>query len=132
MNIAERVKQIRKEARLTQQQFADRLGLKQNSIAQIEGGRNTSDQTIRAICKEFSVNEAWLRDGIGEPHTKQSWEEEVAQFVFSTFQNEEETVQKDFLRVLTRLSPKQWELLGDIAEQFYLARHKDDDAKKES
>lgn len=132
MNIAERVKQIRKEAGLTQQQFADRLGLKRNSIAQIEGGRNTSDQTIRAICKEFNVNEAWLRDGIGEPHTEQSWEEEVAQFVFSTFQNEEETVQKDFLRVLTRLSPKQWELLGDIAEQFYLVRHKDDDAKKES
>lgn len=130
MNIAERVKQIRKEAGLTQQQFADRLGLKQNSIAQIEGGRNTSDQTIRTICKEFNVNEAWLRDGIGEPHTKQSWEEEVAQFVFSTFQSEEESFQKDLLRVLARLPLDQWEVLGNIAKQLYLEQQKREKEKE--
>ena len=130
MNIAERVKQIRKEAGLTQQQFADRLGLKQNSIAQIEGGRNTSDQTIRTICKEFSVNEAWLRDGIGEPHAEQSWEEEVAQFVFSTFQSEEESFQKDLLRVLARLPLDQWEVLGNIAKQLYLEQQKREKEKE--
>ena len=130
MNIAERVKQIRKEAGLTQQQFADRLGLKQNSIAQIEGGRNTSDQTIRTICKEFAVNEAWLRDGIGEPHTEQSWEEEVAQFVFSTFQSEEESFQKDLLRVLARLPLDQWEVLGNIAKQLYLEQQKREKEKE--
>ncbi len=130
MNIAERVKQIRKEAGLTQQQFADRLGLKQNSIAQIEGGRNTSDQTIRTICKEFNVNEAWLRDGIGEPHTEQSWEEEVAQFVFSTFQSEEESFQKDLLRVLARLPLDQWEVLGNIAKQLYLEQQKREKEKE--
>lgn len=130
MNIAERVKQIRKEAGLTQQQFADRLGLKRNSIAQIEGGRNTSDQTIRAICKEFNVNEAWLRDGIGEPHTEQSWEEEVAQFVFSTFQSEEESFQKDLLRVLARLPLDQWEVLGNIAKQLYLEQQKRENEKE--
>lgn len=128
-----RIKALRKELGLTQEQFAQRVGLTKNYISLVENGsRSLAPRTVSDICREFNVNEAWLRDGIGEPHTEQSWEEEVAQFVFSTFQNEEETVQKDFLRVLTRLSPKQWELLGDIAEQFYLVRHKDDDAKKES
>ena len=132
MNIAERVKQIRKEAGLTQQQFADRLGLKQNSIAQIEGGRNTSDQTIRTICKEFSVNESWLRDGIGEPYVKQTWEEEAAKFVFATFQDEQETFKQDLLRVLIRLRPEHWDLLGDIAEQLYNERVEREKQKKES
>ena len=40
--------------------------MKRNSIAQIEGGRSTSDQTVRMICREFGVNEEWLRTGEGE------------------------------------------------------------------
>lgn len=62
----ERIKKVRKSLDLTQREFAERIGMKQNSIALIESGRNTSDQTIFAICREFNVNEEWLRTGIGE------------------------------------------------------------------
>lgn len=63
----ERIKQVRKHAGLTQQAFADRLGLKQNTIAVIESGKQgTSNQVIVAICREFNVNEEWLRTGAGE------------------------------------------------------------------
>lgn len=62
----ERIKQVRKALDLTQQEFADRIGMKRNSIALIEKGRNTSDQTVFAICREFNVNEEWLRTGTGE------------------------------------------------------------------
>lgn len=64
--IGERIREVRKELHLTQAAFADRLGMKRNSIAQVESGRNTSDQTINAICREFRVNEVWLRTGEGE------------------------------------------------------------------
>lgn len=62
----ERIKQLRKTLDLTQKDFGIRIGMKQNSIALIEGGRNTSDQTIFAICREFNVNETWLRTGEGD------------------------------------------------------------------
>ena len=62
----ERIKKVRKALDLTQQEFADRIGMKRNSIALIENGRNTSDQTVFAICREFNVNEEWLRTGSGE------------------------------------------------------------------
>ena len=62
----ERIKKVRKALDLTQQEFADRIGMKRNSIALIEKGRNTSDQTVFAICREFNVREEWLRDGTGE------------------------------------------------------------------
>ena len=62
----ERIKKVRKSLELTQQEFAERIGMKRNSIALIENGRNTSDQTVFAICREFNVNEEWLRTGAGE------------------------------------------------------------------
>ena len=64
--IGERIKQLRKALGLTQTRFGEIIGLKQNSVALIEAGRETSDQTIFAICREFRVSEAWLRNGEGE------------------------------------------------------------------
>lgn len=62
-----RIKKIRRDADLTQAAFAARIGMKQNSIALIESGkRNISDQAILSICREFGVNEEWLRTGEGE------------------------------------------------------------------
>lgn len=62
-----RIKKVRKVLDLTQQAFAEKIGLKQNSIALIESGkRNTSDQVVLSICREFNVNEEWLRNGTGE------------------------------------------------------------------
>lgn len=63
----ERIKQIRREQGLTQAEFAERIGLKQNSIALIESGkRNISDQAVLSICREYGVNEEWLRTGDGD------------------------------------------------------------------
>ena len=63
----DRFKQLRKSLGCTQRLFAEQLGLKQNSIAQIEMGlRNPSNSVINNICKTFGVNEQWLRTGEGE------------------------------------------------------------------
>ena len=62
-----RLKKLRRTLDLTQSAFADRIGMKQNTIATYEMGRNVpSDQSIRSICREFNVNEEWLRYGTGE------------------------------------------------------------------
>lgn len=66
MTIGERIKKVRQEKSLTQQHFGERIGLKRNSLALIETGRNPSEQTIISICREFNVNETWLRTGEGE------------------------------------------------------------------
>lgn len=71
--VNERIKQIRRELGLTQQEFAERIGLKQNSIALIESGkRNISDQAVLSICREYGINEEWLRTGWGEKRTSNS------------------------------------------------------------
>ncbi len=63
----DRIKELRKNLGLTQQKFADRLGLKRQTIAAYEiGNIEPSDSTILLICKEFDINEEWLRTGVGE------------------------------------------------------------------
>ncbi len=63
----ERIKKLRKELDLTQQKFADKLGVKRNTVGQWECGINAlTDQVITSICREFNVSEEWLRNGTGE------------------------------------------------------------------
>ena len=63
----DRIKIFRKSLNLTQQNVADLLGVKRNTVAQWEIGINSvSEQTIKAICREFNVSETWLRTGEGE------------------------------------------------------------------
>jgi len=63
----ERIKKVRKVLDLTQQDFADRIGSKRNTVATYEMGRSTpSAAVITLICKIFNVSERWLRTGEGE------------------------------------------------------------------
>lgn len=65
-NMNKRLKELRRELGLTQQLFAKKLGIKQNTVATYEMGRNPpSDPVIHSICREFNVNENWLRNGNG-------------------------------------------------------------------
>ena len=67
MTIGERIKKLRQEKHLTQQNLATNIGISQNGMALIESGkRNPSNQTIMSISREFHVNENWLRTGEGE------------------------------------------------------------------
>ncbi len=63
----DRIKSLRKSLDITQQEFADRIGLKRNSVASYEIGKNyPMDTVIKSICREFNVNEEWLRTGEGD------------------------------------------------------------------
>ena len=63
----ERIKQLRKVLGLTQQEFAERVGIKRNAVANYETGRNEPiGSVVNLICNEYNVNPDWLRDGTGE------------------------------------------------------------------
>lgn len=67
MTQGERVKIIRKEKELTLEKFGEKLGVGKSAISNIESGaRNLTDQMLLSICREFNVNENWLRTGDGE------------------------------------------------------------------
>lgn len=63
----ERIKAVRRHYHLTMSAFGSRIGIKNSSISLLESGKNNpSERTILAICREFNVNEEWLRTGKGD------------------------------------------------------------------
>lgn len=67
MTQGERVKEIRKALDLTLEKFGEKLGVKKNSVSQIENGKNAlTDQLSRSICREYNVNYDFLMYGEGE------------------------------------------------------------------
>lgn len=114
----ERIKELRKSLGLTQQEFSDRIGVKRNTIAQYESGRNAPiDAVINLICREFNVNEEWLRTGDGEMFKPKSRNEELFEFVTKTV-GEPTGIQAKLLTVMSRLDENQWQLLDDMARQL--------------
>lgn len=67
MTQGERVREVRKNLGLTLEKFGDKIGMKKNSVSQIENGKNNvTDANIKAICREFNVDYIWLTTGEGE------------------------------------------------------------------
>lgn len=104
---------------LTQQEFADRLGLKYNTIATYETGRQEpSDRTIADICRVYDVNEIWLRTGVGEMFQPRTREEEITDFLADVLRDQPESLRKRLVLSLSRLTPEQWDLLDQLLDQI--------------
>ena len=122
----DRLKELRKALNLTQQKFADKLGVKQNTIAQYEMGRNDpSDAVIISICREFGVSEAWLRNGEGEMFIPMTLDEEIASFIGSIQADIEPTFQKRFISALAKLSPDDWKVIERFIKNMIDEREKE-------
>jgi len=116
--VKDRIKELRKSLKLTQQAFADRLGIKQNTVALYEMGRSgVSDGIIKSICREFNVNESWLRTGGGEMFAPKTREETIAKF-FGTLLDTDMKFKKDLIETLAKLDESSWVELAKIAKIF--------------
>ena len=83
-----RIRELRKELGLSQKDFAEKIGLKQNAISYMEKANSTiTEQNIKAICLQFNCNEDWLRTGVGDMFVK------------------EQKKQKEFFDIFNELSP---------------------------
>lgn len=120
----ERVKSLRKSLGLTMEKFGQALGVGKSAINKIEKGENNlSEQMVKAICREFDVNEEWLRDGTGEPRKQLSRDEELARFFGDILKDEEDSFRKRFIEALTKLDADDWEAAGHFCEAI-LEKHK--------
>lgn len=111
-----RIKLIRTSNDLTQQEFADRLGTPRSNIAGYErGARNPSDGAISAMCKEFDINEDWLRHGKGPMRKPVNRDQEIESFMNSILHMESENFRRRLISALTRLNEDEWGLLESMA-----------------
>ena len=115
----DRIKQLRKALDLTQQEFADRIGIKRNSYANYETGRNTPiDAIIVSICREFNVNEEWLRTGSGEMFLPLDRNADIAKLTKELLNEESDSFKNRFVSMLANLSVEEWEFLEKKAKEL--------------
>lgn len=114
-----RLKQLRKAVGLNQTAFGEKIGVKQSTVAAYEcGARNPLDTVIRSICREFDVNEQWLRTGEGDMFRKPTRDEQIADFVADVLRDESDSFRKRFVSMLSSLSVEEWKILEGWAERL--------------
>lgn len=112
----DRIKELRKNKKLTQAEFGKRIGVKGNTITTYENGsRVPSEAVIKSICRVFNVNEEWLRTGQGDPYIQLSRDEELAQFFGEVMKGEDPDFRRRLLSVMSRLTTDEWALLEQMA-----------------
>lgn len=110
-----RIKDIRKALDLTQTEFAQRIGIKQNSLANIEiGRRNASNQVVTSICREFGVNLDYLLHGTGPMFAPK--EATALDRIDQILTGGNEFVRAVFVE-LADLSDDEWQMLHDFVQR---------------
>lgn len=113
-----RIKQIRKAKGLTQTEFGSILGVKGNTITGYENGiRTPSDAVIKAICREFNVNEDWLRTGEGEMFKPVTRDQAITDFMADILKGNPDFRTK-LVSIMARLSAEEWEMLERRAREL--------------
>lgn len=123
MTQGNRVNKLRKELGYTLDKFGGKLGVQKSAISKIEKGENNlTEQMFLSICREFHVNQEWLRTGKGEMFVPVPEEDEIAAYVEDLLaddgDNELYNLIKSIMRTYNELSPKSQEVLRDASRKL--------------
>lgn len=109
----ERVKELRSMLNLSTEKFGSRVGVTRSAISRIENGVvNVTEQMVKSICREFNVNEEWLRSGTGNMFNELSQDEELAYIVGKAIPQAPDFMKDTFIalgKLSQEFTPQDWE-----------------------
>ena len=123
----ERIEICIKDSGLNKTAFAKKLGVTQPFISKLcSGVSQPSDRTISDICREFRINEAWLRTGEGEMHLPVNRDQAITDFMADILKGSPDFRTK-LVGVMARLSVEEWDMLEHRARELADALNQDDE-----
>lgn len=118
-----RIRAVRKSAGLNQTDFGARLGVKQTTVAGWETGASIPmEAIINSICREFNVNETWLRTGEGEMLRPLNREDELMQLAAKFLADETDDFRRRYLRLVLSFTEEDWKRMEDYARRLLDSR----------
>lgn len=115
----DRIKEVRKSVGMTQVEFGEKLGVRGNTITNYETGlRTPTDAVIRSICREFNVNEDWLRTGTGEMFQPITKDDEIAELFGEVLKEGDGTFKHRLVSALARLDEDGWKKLEELIDMI--------------
>lgn len=121
LNIGERIEILRKDLSMSRRVFGEKLGVSESVIVNIEYDRlkrpDQKESLYKLICKEFNVNEEWLRTGNGEMFVPLKRNQLITDFTADLIK-EDETFKKRLVEALAKLDESEWGVLEKLAESL--------------
>lgn len=117
MTINERIKELRKVLNLTLDKFGERIGVKKAAVSRWENGDNIADRMILSICREFNVNEEWLRDGVGEMFVQRDKLQIISEFAADMIK-EPESFKTKLFEAMAKLDEQDWIAIEQIFDKI--------------
>lgn len=121
-----RIKELRDSLGLTLEAFGSRIGVTRSAISNIENGRREpTNQLVSSICREFHVNEEWLRTGLGEPFPSMTREQEIASYTDALLSDSPDSLRSIVISYLMKWDVEDWEAVAKILKKHGLPQIKD-------
>ena len=118
-NVFDRIKIVRKSVGLTQQAFAEKLGLKQNTVATYEMGKTSpSERTLADICRVFNVDPVWLETGEGEMFRTETVDSELTRLVGELMADKPGSFKQRVVAALLRCSDDEWGVFRRVLSEI--------------
>ena len=115
----DRIKQIRKSKNLTQTAFGEVIGVKGNTVTNYETGlRTPTDVVIKSICREFDINEEWLRTGKGDMFVPGIKEKQISAMLTDVKKSGEDSFKHRLVSALSRLDDEGWDNLEKLIDMI--------------
>lgn len=112
----ERLKFLRKTLKLSQEEFGNKLGVSNTAISKLEKGENNiTEQMAISICREFNVEYAWLKMGIGEMFRKP--DDDLIGKIGEILSGENETA-KALFRAFAALDESDWQTIQKLIDAY--------------
>jgi len=110
-DIGFRIGELIATLRIKKVRFAEKIHVEQSYVTQLTTGkRNPSDRLVDSICREFNVNETWLRTGEGDMFRPRTRNDLISDFVGDIL-NSEPDFRQQLIGVLARMTPEEWRIL---------------------
>lgn len=117
--INNRIRNVRTEKKLTQKEFAKKLNVSENFIWMIEkGDRVPSDRTISDICRIFSVDEVWLRTGVGEPFAPKTRRDMIDEYVGQLSDGKHSDIEELLVDLVAETTADEWRALANLFQKL--------------
>lgn len=115
-----RLRQIFQDSKKSQTEIAQKTNVTSAYIWKILNKDNVAprDLFIKTVCREFNVNEDWLRTGEGDPYIKRTRNQEIAAFMNDVMGLPDEAFKKEFIDRIRRLDEKDWEAIANIVDKL--------------
>lgn len=117
MTINERIKEIRKSLDLTLDKFGERIGVKKAAVSRWENGDKIADRMILSICREFNVNEEWLRNGAGEMFLQRDKLQIISEFAADMIK-EPNSFKSRLFEAMAKLDENDWIAIEQIFDKI--------------